>query len=104
MSAAHNFNIVFKSEEEVFGIDYAWCSPITNPMGIELPAIQVTGMPGTLMTGTYDPDGDYVKVYIPQILDTIADKIRVGLLNSYSVETNRMIAGYNKNRHDYTNL
>jgi len=106
-SAVHNRIVQANgtlTEDEVFQLDYAWCSPITNPLGIGTPVVATTDMPGTFMTGTYDPDEDFCLVFIPQILDTIADNIKQGLLQSFQVVTSQQIASYEKDRHDYTGL
>ena len=107
VSAAYNIGVAFgygKNEDDIFGLDYEWCSPVTNPVGAPMPMVQVTTMPGSQMTGTYDPDDDYLKAYVAQMLDTISDKIKDGLLNAYTTQTNRQVADYSKFRHDYTNL
>jgi len=105
-SQAYNFRIAGlggKTEDEIFGNDYAWWSPTTNPLGVE-GAQMITNMPGGSINGNYDPDNDYLRgAFLPQILDLIGTKIAAGTLTSYTAESGRRVPGYRKDRHDYTN-
>ena len=51
-----------------------------------------------------DPDEDFVKTKMPQILDLVADKIKQGTLGSYTSNSTEMISNYSKSRHDYTTI
>ena len=90
--------------DQVFQIDYAFCSPVTNA-GFGGPPFQVfTPMPGGHMTSTYDPDNDYLKTFMPQMIDIIADKIKTGQLGSWGQTSTAAIPSYEKSRHDYTTI
>lgn len=106
MASAAN-NIVTEpaglTEAMVFRRRYDWMSPVTNPLTND-PYFLITPMPGGMMMSTYDPDEDYMKTFLPQILDRIADKIKIGSLNSFNTEPGRQVPHYDKIRHEYTTV
>lgn len=100
----------FASLDDIFQDKYWACSEITyegltpsHPnnqwaLGMRTP------MPGAHISSNYDPDEDFVKTKVPQILDLVADKIKQGTLGSYTSNSTEMIPSYSKARHDYTTI
>ena len=109
-SAPHNFATnFFVDPDAIFRINYAFCSDVTNnnPWNDQVggtPVHEMTPMPGTQISNTYDPDNDYSLVFLPQILDIIADKLKLGMLGTWTAAPAQQVANYEKDRHDYTGL
>jgi hypothetical protein len=105
-SAAYNVDMdpFWVNADQVFQINYAWCSPITNPNNESHPMHLITPMPGAHMGSTYDPDNDYMKNYMPQMLDIISDKIKTGQLGYFGSNSGVAVPSYEKSRHDYTTI
>ena len=103
-SMAADLNSIFQDK-------YRACSEITYENMTAGPAhtnqwhlMIRTPMPGAHLSSNYDPDEDFVKTKLPQMLDIIADKIKTGTLGSYTANSATTVPGYNKIRHDYTTI